>query len=331
MNPDHSAYLGLSDETHKKNVRTIHVNAQVTAVTTILEFLGNCVNGVIFMVLDGFPEFMSSALFMQLHLISLSYVFLMNTRYNKNRIIEYGWKNVLKNIISCGKDRSTTSVAPSIQETQLRILPPNPRKYKDKYTNRSKSLVRTLKSKKDTNNHIVRRRKSIFIISNSSTNSTFDSETEIKIENGECISTQFDPQPCSSKDIEIQIATITDENVENSNLRKSMDCIRSKLLSAMLLQLNDEDAYINEFVKLVEYEEQYKMGQDVSKLSCKTDEVRVSDLTNFNGTTAQRKFEMRKAMLDNLICSKKDNDKVYDECFEQLVNMEENFIEMNII
>ena len=132
MNPDHSAYLGLSDETHKKNVRTIHVNAQVTAVTTILEFLGNFVNGVIFMVLDGFPEFTSTALFMQLHLISLSYVFLMNTRYNKNRIIEYGWKNVLKNIISCGKKSSTTSVAPSIQETQLTILPPITRKYKDK-------------------------------------------------------------------------------------------------------------------------------------------------------------------------------------------------------
>ena len=27
----------------------------------------------------------------------------MNTRYNKNRIIEYGWLNVLKNISGCNK------------------------------------------------------------------------------------------------------------------------------------------------------------------------------------------------------------------------------------
>ena len=104
-----------------------------------------------------------------------------------------------------------------------------------------------------------------------------------------------------------------------------MDCIRSKLLSEMLLQINDEDAYLNEFMKLVEYEEAYKMGQDVSKLSYKTDEVRVSNLPNCIDTP-ERKFEMRKAMLDNLNCSKKDTD-VYDELFEQLVNMEENFIE----
>ena len=52
--------------------------------------------------MDGLNvKFATSALFMLLHFVVLSYAFLMNTRYNKNRIIEYGWFNVIKNIFGC--------------------------------------------------------------------------------------------------------------------------------------------------------------------------------------------------------------------------------------
>merc|ERR1712001_38595 len=81
----------------------MHVNAQVTAVTTMMEFSGNCINSVIFLVLGGLGKFISSALYMILYFVVLSYAFVMNTRYNKNRIIEYGWLNVLKNILMCNK------------------------------------------------------------------------------------------------------------------------------------------------------------------------------------------------------------------------------------
>ena len=81
----------------------MHVNAQVTAVTTMMEFSGNCINSVIFLVLGDHGKFISSALYMFLYFVVLSYAFVMNTRYNKNRIIEYGWLNVLKNISGCTK------------------------------------------------------------------------------------------------------------------------------------------------------------------------------------------------------------------------------------
>ena len=68
----------------------MHVNAQVTAVTTMMEFTGNCINYIIFLVLGGHVNFISYALYMFLYFVVLSYAFLMNTRYNKNRIIEYG-------------------------------------------------------------------------------------------------------------------------------------------------------------------------------------------------------------------------------------------------
>ena len=81
----------------------MHVNAQVTAVTTMMEFSGNNINFIIFLVLGEHGKFTSSALYMLLHFVILSYAFLMNTRYNKNRIIEYGWLNVVKNILMCNK------------------------------------------------------------------------------------------------------------------------------------------------------------------------------------------------------------------------------------
>ena len=95
--------MGLSEDVTRKNERLMHVNAQVTAVTTMMEFSGNCINSVIFLVLGGHGKFIGSALYMLLYFVVLSYAFVMNTRYNKNRIIEYGWLNVLKNISGCNK------------------------------------------------------------------------------------------------------------------------------------------------------------------------------------------------------------------------------------
>ena len=95
--------MGLSEDATRKNERLMHVNAQVTAVTTMMEFSGNCINSVIFLVLGDHGKFISSALYMFLYFVVLSYAFVMNTRYNKNRIIEYGWLNVLKNISGCTK------------------------------------------------------------------------------------------------------------------------------------------------------------------------------------------------------------------------------------
>ena len=60
-----------------------------------------------YLVMDGLNvKFATSALFMLLHFVVLSYAFLMNTRYNKNRIIEYGWLNVIKNIFGCNSRRT---------------------------------------------------------------------------------------------------------------------------------------------------------------------------------------------------------------------------------
>ena len=312
MQPGRSAYLGISEESHTKNMRTIHVNAQVTAVTTIFEFIGSCLNGIVFMIFNinkmpGFPEFTQLVLFMQLHFVSLSYVFLMNTRYNKNRIIEHGWINVLKNIIYCGPHSATTSINPIYQET---TNPSNMQKEHENNKNRGK--------------------RDIFIISDSpSVRSKREIKEKIIVkENNRCTNT--DPPPCSSK-IKGSKSIITPNNIVKASHdeNKSIERIRSKILSDLMLSIRDEDNYVITLLKFVEVEDAYKAGQDVNNLICQTSEGAVSNLPHFVGTI-ERKFEMRSTMLERMLHYCQDyhaDDEVYEECFEQFISMEESFLE----
>ena len=105
MSPRHSEYLGLSNESQVRNAKNVRVNAQVTAVVTILEVVGMCIIVMIHLLvtnqgLGGF-EIVFQSLFMLLHFVILPYAFLMNTTSNKSRIIEDGWMNVLKNMLFC--------------------------------------------------------------------------------------------------------------------------------------------------------------------------------------------------------------------------------------
>ena len=78
-------------------MKRMKVNAQVTAITAILESIGN-VTYVIHTLFTG-PRFSAMIHGQVTYMIVLPYVFLMNTSHNKNRIVEHGWKNVLRNII----------------------------------------------------------------------------------------------------------------------------------------------------------------------------------------------------------------------------------------
>ena len=83
------------------------VNAQVTAVTTSFEALGNVVIVIIRICsgLGAVRRVWSSHLWLGLilYFVLLPFLFLMNTKHNKNRVIEEGWQNVFKNVFRiCG-------------------------------------------------------------------------------------------------------------------------------------------------------------------------------------------------------------------------------------
>ena len=78
-------------------MKKIRVNAQVKAMVSLIESVFNVtyVFIVLFTVSTSYGTLMISAM---LYLIILPYVSLMNTSYNKELIIEDGWKTVFQNV-----------------------------------------------------------------------------------------------------------------------------------------------------------------------------------------------------------------------------------------
>ena len=88
----------LSDHTNDENMRRMTVNAQITAVTSIFEAFGNILQWTIWIFITKFFGYGSLLQSILLYFVILPYVFLMNTSQNKNRVVEAGWMNVLKNV-----------------------------------------------------------------------------------------------------------------------------------------------------------------------------------------------------------------------------------------
>ena len=78
------------------SLKRIRVNAQVTFMISVLEMIGGIINLTLVLMFKTttFPVVINS---MIIYLIILPRAFLMNTSHNKNRIIEHGWRNVLRN------------------------------------------------------------------------------------------------------------------------------------------------------------------------------------------------------------------------------------------
>ena len=91
----------LSEASNALNMRRVLVNAQVTAMISFIEFVYFFAHVVGISVAGGTsPEVIISFLMMYLvlYVVIIPYSFLMNTSHNKNRIVEHGWINVVKNM-----------------------------------------------------------------------------------------------------------------------------------------------------------------------------------------------------------------------------------------
>ena len=345
IQPARCAYLGLSREVQQRNERTMHVNAQVTAVTTMMEVLGNGITGVLFVVFDGFTRFTSAALFMLLHFVVLSYAYLMNTRYNKNRIIEYGWKNVLKNIISRNK-RSTNSAAdPTADKTTIINNGPNQKCDElttDKHNSISisvpnnplKDLSNVVSTKqKDANDQENPEKKDIYIISNN-LGLPKSPDVLLKLSN-ECQKEMFYEslrcEPTSST--KYQVADnenslpygLRRTETQTSETQTSIVRRRSEILTSLLSSLHEEEIFIKRLRILVELEEAYKNNKDLDTLTYNDEGSVIYQLPHFVGSV-ERKLSIRTDMIHKLQELASDNES-YDEYYEQYLDMEENFLE----
>ena len=80
------------------------INAQVTAVISLIESISN----IIFIIVIWITVRRTYLLTIQnmiMYMVVIPYTFLMNTSDNKNRVLEYGWRNVFQNLLGRKNNR----------------------------------------------------------------------------------------------------------------------------------------------------------------------------------------------------------------------------------
>ena len=87
----------LSEDSNEYNMKKVRVNAQVKAMVSFIEAIVNMAYVIVryFTIRNNFGTLMIQNV---LYMIILPYFSLMNTSYNKDRIIDKGWKNIFKNL-----------------------------------------------------------------------------------------------------------------------------------------------------------------------------------------------------------------------------------------
>ena len=93
----------LQNDSKHIDIRRLKVNAQVTALITLIEFFGNLTMFLHLFFVESNP-WSPTIHNMVFYDIIIPYAFLANTNDNKNRIINSGWKSVLKNLVGMKQD-----------------------------------------------------------------------------------------------------------------------------------------------------------------------------------------------------------------------------------
>ena len=96
---DNVAARSLSEENQMHNMNLVAVNARVTFVVWILETIANISVLILWQLVYGTTTFGTLTNSMIWYYLIISYTFLMNTSYNKDRIIEDGWKMIIMNAL----------------------------------------------------------------------------------------------------------------------------------------------------------------------------------------------------------------------------------------
>lgn len=289
------------------------VNSQVTVVIATLETFGNIVNFVTWAIWSnitgGNPSFLMVFQGLLLNFVLLPYTFLMNTRYNKNRIIEGGWKVVIQNVKFSSKRRATLN---------RRKQPPwknkiEPSIYIVQYDKKPMKEVCTITIQKDPESISS----DIASDDNKNTNITIVTTLpEFHIVEKQPKQIEEDESPHCSNDIS---QSLTPRQLMDFSL------VREKLISDLLETSDVEGLYIRNLMRLIRLEDTMKKGEAIKNVEFIEEDDIFPNMPHFVGNP-ERKQSMRMIMIQRLM-NEKDDNMTYHESFEEFMDMEENFVE----
>ena len=239
---DNHAANSLADDIQTRNIRKVAVNARINAVLWLLELVANfCILIVwVFIVGSSSPVGLTNS--MLWYYMILPYTRLMNTAYNKDRIIDDGWNSVIlnsvKSIFPCIRMRPI----PVEEQNQESEGAPNDKKL----FNKRKRLVVSSESKPtESNVKVISLEHHLEPLGPFPCTSDGKQETqeEYVVRNALCYQSSID----SEKDI------FTRGTLKSPRLKTG-----ENLLSNMWDNVKDEDAYIHYFQQLLELEDPEK-------------------------------------------------------------------------
>ena len=273
---DNVAAKSLPRDTQLRNMRIVAVNAKVTFVLWLLEFVAVFFIAIAWVFIAGSTTFGTLTNSMIWLHVLIPYTFLMNTSYNKGRIIDEGWKTVVQNSFSFVKNCFSRRRR---RECQRSKNFEHRSSDKDRNKKQSKSLRRQKKphsSKLDDNNPSTfqnRNESDISIIA------TREYDIPSPVIQTLCQIEDLEPTPGNSlrysNHSKRRKANLIEQNLscdsgEESNSHSiqgatSRVVVGEKILSKMAENLNYEDAYIHYFRQLVEYEEILKYDDPIQE------------------------------------------------------------------
>ena len=128
-------------------MKKLKVNAQVTTINTLVEMTGTITYIIILAIMKGntFSSFIYQQFFYN---ILLPFSFLSNTSDNKTRIVDIGWKNVMKNIIDNMRNQIVAKLKIGIEKSSVSNKGTNKNRV-CKYTSTDNDSRQDVESKND--------------------------------------------------------------------------------------------------------------------------------------------------------------------------------------
>ena len=275
---DNHAAKSLARDVQIRNIRIVAVNARVTLVLWILEFMAIFSIAIFWVFIVGSTSFGTLTNSMVWIHVIIPYTFLMNTSYNKSRIIDDGWKAVIKNSLS------------NIKKCFSRNKNESNSRKKESLTREDKIQNKIHCNKKDIKDSNLESDETSAVVqadeivnrnpSNISIIATFEydipsptirslcqiEDLEETPSNGRRDSNRSQKQKSTYNHQIVSLDSDEENNPRFHHGKSSRVKVGEEILSKMAEHLNDEDAYIHYLRQLVDYESLLKL-QDISQES----------------------------------------------------------------
>ena len=289
-----------SKETQIENLRVVKVNAQVTAMISFSEIVGFILISVISVIAKSAT--IGDILFPVLQNIILPYAFLMNTRENKYRIVEQGWKNVLRNFLNINYLCPVCSRSSNVEP------------FHDNQNN------------EDADIYIISRKvQQKALIAN---NPPLECNINVPVNNHPSTSCNIIQMESNGEGDQNPACPSLSSSGESLDVIKPILKNREEFLDKLLINRNEEVVYISIFMQLIQFEKDHTLEIEDLEENMNTREDIVTNTVSkllIRGNR-QRRMDMRQDMLKRLQNCINEEDE-YQETFDAFLNMEESFLE----